>query len=121
MLEAFNGARADEAMPHLAALIATSAFDLAVHDAYGVLHGRDIYETYNAEFLSADLSEFLEPQDESVSFEGKYPRTRVESAHWQVFLVSPLRRLDSRPEWTGKTRPSCQLEPGREDGERPVP
>jgi L-alanine-DL-glutamate epimerase-like enolase superfamily enzyme len=63
-----------EPMPWLAALVCGSAFDLALHDAYGVLHGRPVYETYNAEFLHADLSHYLEPAgDSDVRFEGRYP------------------------------------------------
>jgi L-alanine-DL-glutamate epimerase-like enolase superfamily enzyme len=63
-----------EPMPHLAALVCCSAFDMALHDAYGQLLGRDIYSTYNAEFMNADLSQFLEPaNDIELSFAGKYP------------------------------------------------
>jgi hypothetical protein len=74
MLLNFNHDRGDKAMPHLAALIAASAFDLATHDAYGMLHDVDIYETYTAQYLSDDLSHYLTPQEASVSFVGKYPR-----------------------------------------------
>ena len=38
---------ATEPVPWLAALVCASAFDLALHDAYGVLHGVPTYETYN--------------------------------------------------------------------------
>jgi len=63
-----------EPMPHLAALICCSAFDLAVHDAYGKLLGRPAYSTYNAEFMNRDLSAFLEPAEGcNISFAGKYP------------------------------------------------
>ncbi len=65
---------AAEPMPHLAALVCCSAFDLAVHDAYGTLLERDVYSTYNGEFMNRDLSSFIEPADGSdVSFAGKYP------------------------------------------------
>ena len=37
------------------------ALDIALHDAYGKLLGRDVYTTYNAEFMNVDLSHFLEP------------------------------------------------------------
>ena len=60
-------------MPLLAALIAASAFDIACHDAFGVLHEIDIYKTYTSEYLTHDLSEFLSPQDEDVCFKGRYP------------------------------------------------
>ena len=61
-------------LPHLAALVCASAFDIALHDAYGVTHGVPIYQTYNADWLSRDLSSFLTPAaDAAVSFEGLYP------------------------------------------------
>lgn len=72
MLDQFNASR-DEPLPHLAALIAASAFDIATHDAYGVLHGVDVYETYNQEFMSSDLSAFLTEHDPGIDFRGKYP------------------------------------------------
>ena len=63
-----------EPMPHLAALVCSSAFDVAIHDAYGKLLERDIYSTYNAEFMNTDLSGLIEPaKDSNVSFAGKYP------------------------------------------------
>ena len=74
LLEEFNASRAAEPMPHLAALVCSSPFDIALHDAFGVLHGRGVYETYNDEFMNDDLSALLTPADDAdVSFEGKYP------------------------------------------------
>ncbi len=76
-------------MPWLAALVCCSAFDLALHDAYGVLHGVPTYETYNAEYMNADLAPYLTPAEGSdVSFAGKYP---------DDFLVFP--RPESIPAW----------------------
>ena len=61
-------------IPELAGLVAASAFDLALHDAYGMLHGLPTYETYGPEFLNADLAAYLEPSESSgVTFEGKFP------------------------------------------------
>jgi L-alanine-DL-glutamate epimerase-like enolase superfamily enzyme len=60
-------------LPHLAGLICCSAFDIAIHDAYGQLHKRPIYETYNRAFLNVDLAALLEPDDRDVDFHGKYP------------------------------------------------
>lgn len=63
-----------EDLPHLAALIATSAFDIATHDAFGKLHGVDIYETYNSTYMTKDLRCFIESDPDCVeSFEGKFP------------------------------------------------
>src|SRR5690242_13088319 len=75
LLEAVNRERGRDAepMPWLAALVCCSAFDLALHDAYGVLHGRPVYQTYSAEFMSADLAHYLTPAKGSdVRFAGKY-------------------------------------------------
>ena len=73
-LEAENAAAGGAAMPYLGALVAFSAFDIAVHDAFGQLLGRDVYTTYNAEFMSRDLSSYIEPETGSgISFAGRYP------------------------------------------------
>lgn len=72
LLNKFNADR-DEDLPHLAALIAVSAFDLATHDAYGVLHEVDIYDTYNDTYMSHDLSHYLTSEQEEIIFTGKFP------------------------------------------------
>ena len=64
----------DESLPWLAALVCNSAFDLALHDAFGKLVERPIYSTYTGEFLSRDLAAFLTPAaGAGVSFAGKFP------------------------------------------------
>ncbi len=75
MLADFNKQQGlSEPMPHLAALVCCSAFDIALHDAYGNLHNRDVYSTYTSQFMNRDLSTYLEPADDTdVSFEGRYP------------------------------------------------
>jgi L-alanine-DL-glutamate epimerase-like enolase superfamily enzyme len=78
-----------EPMPWLAALVCSSAFDLALHDAFGVLHGLPTYETYDARYMNADLSAYLTPAEGSeVSFAGKYPAD---------FFARP--RPDKIPAW----------------------
>jgi len=59
-----------EEMPHLAALVCHSLFDLAIYDAYGQLHARPVFETLSSEWLHADLAHFLEP---ATTFSGKWP------------------------------------------------
>jgi L-alanine-DL-glutamate epimerase-like enolase superfamily enzyme len=91
LLDNINHQRGEqtEPMPHLAALVCCSAFDIALHDAYGQLIGRDVYSTYNAEFMNADLSHFLKPADDvDFSFAGKYPAD---------FLKFP--RAQTMPAW----------------------
>ena len=72
--DAANREAGTEPMPYLGALVCLSAFDIAVHDAFGNLHGRDVYETYGAEFMSRDLASFIEPeQGSAVDFRGRFP------------------------------------------------
>jgi L-alanine-DL-glutamate epimerase-like enolase superfamily enzyme len=76
LLEAFNKTLPPQVqIPHLAALVCASAFDLAMHDAYGVLHGVPTYTTYATPWLSHDLSAYLTPAADApeVSFVGRYP------------------------------------------------
>jgi L-alanine-DL-glutamate epimerase-like enolase superfamily enzyme len=75
-LQGFNQRhrRGAEPMPWLAALVCSSPFDLALHDAYGQLQGCPVYATYQAGFMNRDLSYYLQPAPRSdVSFAGKYP------------------------------------------------
>jgi L-alanine-DL-glutamate epimerase-like enolase superfamily enzyme len=70
-----------EAVPRLAALVCSSPFDLALHDAYGMLHGVSSFDTYNGEYMNRDLAHYLVPAtDSAVSFAGRYP---------EEFLVRP--------------------------------
>jgi L-alanine-DL-glutamate epimerase-like enolase superfamily enzyme len=74
LLDTFNAGRDAEPVPWLAALVCCSAFDLALHDAYGALNAVPTYETYTAEYMNADLSAYLEPDPGArVSFRGLYP------------------------------------------------
>ena len=96
-----------EGMPYLAALVALSAFDIALHDAYGALHGVPVYETYAPPYMNRDLAAYLTPADDAeVSFAGKFPAD---------FLVEPARTL---PVWhlVGGLDP---LEPGDLTGQEP--
>ncbi|MBV8130615.1 MAG: hypothetical protein JO114_23445, partial [Planctomycetaceae bacterium] len=91
LLDQFNDAEhpGTEPVPWLGALECASAFDLAVHDAYGVLHEVPTYETYNARFMNVDLDDYLEAADGAdVSFAGRYP---------EEFLVNPRPR--TIPAW----------------------
>jgi len=75
LLNQVNNARADkEPMPWLAALVCCSAFDIALHDAYGILNGLPVYETYQPPYMNQDLAAYLQPGDGSgVSFQGRFP------------------------------------------------
>ena len=91
-----------ESLPYLAALVCSSPFDVALHDAFGNLHQRDIYDLYGAECLNRDLSALLEPAvDTNVSFAGRYPdeflqrpaKTRLKAWHL-VAGLDPLTESD---------------------------
>jgi L-alanine-DL-glutamate epimerase-like enolase superfamily enzyme len=91
LLDEFNDAERQgaEPVPWLGALVCASAFDLAIHDAYGMLHAVPTYETYNARFMNLDLEDYLEPAEGSdISFAGRYP---------EEFLVRP--RAQTIPAW----------------------
>lgn len=72
-------------MPWLAALVANSAFDLALHDAFGRLHHVPTYDTYRSGWMRRDLADFLAPAEgAAVDFRGREIRhflrpQRVES------------------------------------------
>jgi L-alanine-DL-glutamate epimerase-like enolase superfamily enzyme len=55
-------------IPKLAVLVAASAFDAALHDAYGKAFGVSVYETYGSKFMAQDLSRDLGPD-----FRGEFP------------------------------------------------
>ena len=90
LLAELNRQRADaEAMPWLAALVCCSAFDIALHDAYGCANQRPVYETYSQPFMNADLAHYLQPAEGTqITFKGKYPLD---------FLLSPP--ASSLPAW----------------------
>jgi L-alanine-DL-glutamate epimerase-like enolase superfamily enzyme len=78
-----------EPLPLLGALVASSPFDLALHDAYGVLHGLPAFETFNDRYMTRDLAHYLTPAPGTLaSFEGRFP---------EEYLVSP--RPDSIAAW----------------------
>jgi L-alanine-DL-glutamate epimerase-like enolase superfamily enzyme len=65
-----------EEVPWLAALVCCSAFDLALHDAFGVLHDIPIYQTYHDGFMNHDLARYLTPAEGSdARFESRFPVT----------------------------------------------
>jgi hypothetical protein len=65
VLDDIAGAAGDAAtgrVPELATLIAASATDLAVHDAYGMALGLDTYATYGPDHLASDLADLFGPE-----------------------------------------------------------
>lgn len=62
----------DQPIPKLCMLVTASAFDAAVNDAFGKVHGVSCYHTYGPEFMSHDLSHYL-----TAEFKGEYPSQYV--------------------------------------------
>ena len=89
LLDNVNQQNMAEKMPLLAALVCCSAFDIALHDAFGQLHGVPVYEMYNASFMNTDLAHYVTPAEKTnVSFVNKYPAD---------YLLFP--RADKMPAW----------------------
>lgn len=89
LVSAYNrGRAADAKLPLLAALVCASAFDIALHDAYGNLHDVPTYQTYTADFLTHDLAEFLTPAvDCEVTFRGMHPADFLQASRQQRLPV----------------------------------
>ena len=49
----------DPAIPKLCTLVTASAFDAAIHDAFGKVHNRNCYDTYGPDLLGPTLDAFL--------------------------------------------------------------
>lgn len=81
LVDQFNaGSGLPEDVPYLAALVCFSLFDIALHDAYGQTNRLPVYSTYNAEYMNADLSAYLEPAAGlAVRFDGLYPEHFLET------------------------------------------
>jgi L-alanine-DL-glutamate epimerase-like enolase superfamily enzyme len=83
-------------MPKLAMLVVASAFDAAVHDAYGKAFGVSCYETYGPAFMRRDLS-----HDLGRAFAGEFldryvpssPRARTPVFH-SVGASDPIEAAD---------------------------
>ncbi len=57
-----SGARKlDEPIPKLCTLVVASPFDAAIHDAFGKVHGRNVYATYGPDLMTHDVAHYLGP------------------------------------------------------------
>jgi hypothetical protein len=57
--EVSRGLKLAQRTPKLRTLVCGSAFDAAVHDAFGKAHGLNCYHTYTREFMNRDLGAWL--------------------------------------------------------------
>ncbi len=85
-----------EPIPKLCALVTMSAFDAAIHDAYGKAHGLNCYHTYGPEFLTRDLAHFLTPEFKGENLDRyvlKDPKPRMPLYHL-IGALDPLTDSD---------------------------
>jgi L-alanine-DL-glutamate epimerase-like enolase superfamily enzyme len=59
-------------IPKLCTLVTAGAFDAAIHDAFGKVHGLNCFHTYGPEFMNHDLSHYL-----GAEYKGEYPNRYV--------------------------------------------
>ena len=85
-----------EPIPPLCALVTASAFDAAVHDAFGKAHRVNCYHTYGPEFMKYDLAHYLGP-DYKGEFPSRYvtpePKRRMPVYHL-VSAIDPIEESD---------------------------
>ena len=88
-------------LPELAELTCNAPFDLALHDAYGNLHGIPVYDTYNRNYMNRDLMSY-------------FGEERFRSLYPEDFFSAPAATL---PVWhlVGGRDPLCRNETGRSD------
>ncbi|HLM99221.1 MAG TPA: enolase C-terminal domain-like protein [Bryobacteraceae bacterium] len=85
-----------EPIPPLCALVTASAFDAAIHDAFGKAHGLNCYHTYGPEFMKYDLGHYLGPEYKG-EFPSRYvsqePKRRMPVYHL-VSAIDPIEESD---------------------------
>jgi L-alanine-DL-glutamate epimerase-like enolase superfamily enzyme len=85
-----------EPIPRLCTLVVASAFDAALHDAFGKLHGRNCYHTYGPDFMSHDLGHYLGQEFQGESLEQyilKEPKQCLPVYHL-IGALDPLEEAD---------------------------
>ena len=84
----------EEPLPYLGALVAFSAFDLAVYDAYAKMNDCRVFEVFNENFLNFDLSKAFDDERFSGKVISDYlepPKSKLPVWH----LVGGLDPLDN--------------------------
>jgi L-alanine-DL-glutamate epimerase-like enolase superfamily enzyme len=83
-------------IPKLCTLVTASAFDAAIHDAFGKAHGLNCFLTYGPDFMTHDLGHYL-----GSAFRGEYlsqyvsdkPKPRMPMYHL-IGAVDPITEAD---------------------------
>ncbi len=88
--------RLAEPIPRLCTMVVASAFDAAVHDAFGKVHGLNCYHTYGPDFLGHDLGHYIgaEFQGETLAqYISREPQPRMPLYHL-IGALDPLTDAD---------------------------
>jgi L-alanine-DL-glutamate epimerase-like enolase superfamily enzyme len=88
--------RLPQAIPKLATLVTGSAFDAAIHDGFGKVHGLNCYETYGRDFLDRDLGCYLGKDYEGVWLQPYVRKEPVKALplYHLVGALDPLTQAD---------------------------
>jgi L-alanine-DL-glutamate epimerase-like enolase superfamily enzyme len=81
-----------EPIPILCAMVVGSAFDAALHDAFGKAHGLNCYYTYGTDFLAHDLGHYLGDEFRGERFDqyvNRQPKNRMPLYHL-IGALDPL-------------------------------
>jgi L-alanine-DL-glutamate epimerase-like enolase superfamily enzyme len=85
-----------EFIPPLCTLVAASAFDAALHDAFGKVHGLNCYACYGPDFMSHDLAHYLGADFKGAHLAGfvqRQPKPRMPMYHL-VGALDPIEADD---------------------------
>jgi L-alanine-DL-glutamate epimerase-like enolase superfamily enzyme len=85
-----------EPIPKLCTLVVASPFDAAIHDAFGKVHRRNVYDTYGSDLMTHDVSRYLGPDFEGARLDRALlskPRERIPVFH-SVGGLDPLETSD---------------------------
>jgi L-alanine-DL-glutamate epimerase-like enolase superfamily enzyme len=78
--------------------VTAAAFDAAIHDAFGKVHGINCFDTFGSQFMNHDLSRYL-----GAEYKGKYPshyllrqhKARMTLCHL-ISAVDPIEDFENR-------------------------
>src|SRR5262245_33505708 len=85
-----------EPIPRLCTLVVASAFDAAVHDAFGKTHALNCYYTYGSDFVSHDVGHYLGAEFRGERLDGyitKQPKPRMPLYHL-IGALDPIEGSD---------------------------